>query len=122
MRFMAGLWKGLLVVGMGWCCAAWAQPQNGGPPPPPPPVPPVKAMLAEEMNQLEREIAARMMHRPEFAGDKRGRLELEIDLRIIARAVIPGAAEAKFDSYARAAAWPRGRPSRAAAHAREGAT
>ena len=116
---MKGLWKGLLVVGVVWCGgAAWAQPQNGNPPPPsqPPPTPPVKALLAEEMNQLEREIAARMLHRPEFSGDRRARLELEIDLRIMERGVINIAAEAKFDTNEQAAAWLRARQMREAVH------
>ena len=115
---MVGLWKRSLVVGMAWCLVARAQPQNGATTQPPeaPSLPLVKSLLAEERNQLEREIAARMMHRPEFTGDKRGRLELEIDLRIIERAVIAGAAEAKFDSNEQAAAWLRARQLREAVH------
>src|SRR3954469_17300512 len=119
---MRHTWKGQLAAGavaLGVAAAAFA-----APPPPPAtnaattaPVSPVKALLADENNLLEREIAARMLRRADLAGDRRARLELEIDLRIIERAAMVDAAEAKFESDEQAAAWIRAKQLREAIRA-----
>jgi hypothetical protein len=80
---------------------------------------PVKQILAEELNQLEREIAGRMMRRADLPPARRGRLELEIDLRILQRGVIAAAADAKFESNEQAAAWLRAKQFRDAVRAFE---
>src|SRR4051812_38397988 len=83
------------------------------PPPPAPspatsPVSPVKALLADETGALERDLAARMMRRSgDLAPDRRARLELEIDLRIVERTAMAVAADAKFESTEQAVAWIR---------------
>lgn len=60
-------------------------------------VPGARAMLQQMADRLEREIAQRMMRRPDTPADRLGQLELEIDLRIIAQwfagqslAAVPG--------------------------------
>ena len=100
------------------CSAALAATPPGAPPTPSAPAArrpaasapttnPVKAVLAEERNALEREIAARMLRRADLPPARRARLELEIDLRILQRSVMTAAADARFDTDAQAAAWLR---------------
>jgi hypothetical protein len=116
-------WKGRLLSGaVGLCCAAagWAargdSAKNGGTSAP---AAPVKSLLAEENNQLEREIASRMMRRIDLPHEKRVKLELEIDLRILERAVIGLTADAKFESDEQAAGWLRGKQLREAVRGME---
>jgi hypothetical protein len=82
----------------------------------------VTAMLADEIASLEREIAARMLQRPTVPADRRGRVELEIDLRIVQRtamsAVIAASAN-KADPNDQAAAFLRAKQVRDAARAVE---
>jgi hypothetical protein len=70
---------------------------------------PVKLLLADELNQLDRDIASRMIRRADYPPARRGRLELEIDLRILHRAVVSTAADARFETNEQAAAWLRAR-------------
>lgn len=84
-------------------------------------VSPVKALLAEEANGLERDIAARMMRRAGVTADKRAKLETEIDLRIIERALVGMAGDARFPSNEQAAMWLRAKQFREALHGMEDA-
>jgi hypothetical protein len=72
-----------------------------------PPLAPVKALVADELNQLERELAGRMMRRADLAGDRKARNELDIDLRVIQRALVGLAAEEPFGTNEQAATWLR---------------
>jgi len=82
---------------------------------PPPPDKPagntssIKSILTDELAQLEKDLAARMMRRNDHTGDRRARVEMEIDLRIIHRAVLGTAAEAKAETQDQAVAWARSR-------------
>ncbi|HYE17904.1 MAG TPA: hypothetical protein VEA69_05650 [Tepidisphaeraceae bacterium] len=67
----------------------------------------IKAAIAERATAVETEIAARMMRRGDLAGDRRLRAELEIDLRIVLRAVLNVAADAKPETPEQALAWLR---------------
>ena len=71
------------------------------------PLSPVKPLLADELNQLERELAGRMMRRADLQGDRRARNELDIDMRIIQRSLVALAAEAPFATNDQATAWLR---------------
>jgi hypothetical protein len=82
---------------------------------------PVKMLLADEANGLEREIAARMMRRGSMPADKRAKLETEIDLRIIERALVAMAADARFPSNEQAALWLRAKQFREALRGMEDA-
>ncbi len=78
-------------------------------------VSPAKALLTAELNLLDRELAAHLMRRAELTPDRRGRNELEIDLRVIERALIALAGDAKFDTNEQAGAWLRAKHFRDAA-------
>lgn len=98
------------------CAAAASSVTLRAAPPPPqtrpaslPATNPVKLLLADELNQLDREIASRMIRRADYPPARRGRIELEIDLRILERAVVASAADARFESNEQAAAWLRAR-------------
>ena len=71
-----------------WCMGGQVRPVE---------VPGARAMLAQFADRMEREIAQRMMKRPDTPPDRLAQLELEIDLRIIAQwfaaqalAAVPG--------------------------------
>jgi len=117
---------GVLAVAV--AAAAAAPPPSGQQPPAAPTtrspatttaVAPVKTLLSEESLPLEREIATRMMRRADYPADKRARLELEIDLRIIERSFIALAADAKSESAEQAVAWLRAKQMREALHGLE---
>ncbi|MGA2501941.1 MAG: hypothetical protein ABSH20_29725, partial [Tepidisphaeraceae bacterium] len=59
---------------------------------------PLKAIFEEQAEQSENEAAQRMMLRPDMAGDRLSRLELDIDLRILHRWVCNLAAAAQPSS------------------------
>lgn len=80
---------------------------------------PVKLLLADELTQLDRDIASRMLRRADYPPARRGRLELEIDLRILQRSLVAAAADAKFESNEQAIAWIRARQFRDAVRAFE---
>jgi hypothetical protein len=126
---MAVSLKGWLVCGavslamaIGLGRAVWSAPP---PPPPDKPEPPrepgplIKAMLGEEQHQIEKEIASRMMRRADIASEKKARLEMEIDLRIIERGAIAAAAELKPETNEQAAAWLRAKEIRDAVRGME---
>lgn len=109
---MVDFWKGCLLVIMAGCSLT-----AGAAAPPEPPkeiAPAIKSMLTDERSAVEKEIAARMMMRGDLQGDKRARLEMEIDLRIIQRAVLTMAASAKVESNEQATAWLRSKELREA--------
>lgn len=72
------------------------------------------SLLGEEIAQVERDIAVRIMRRGDLAGDKRARLELEIDLRIILRVFLQLASDAKPETDQQAIAWLRAKQLHAA--------
>ncbi len=65
-------------------------------------LPAAKPLVAERINRIEREIAARMMARPQTQPGSIPRLELEIDLRIVSRWAFQSLADAKADADATA--------------------
>jgi hypothetical protein len=69
----------------------------------------VKTLLSGEADTLDRELAGRMLRRPDLTGNARARLELEIDLRIIQRSLVGLAGEARFSSNEQVVAWIRGK-------------
>lgn len=81
----------------------------------------VKALLAGETDTLDRELAARMLRRPDLTGNARAKLELEIDLRIIQASLVALAEQAKFSSNEQVAAWIRAKQFRDAVRGVEGA-
>ena len=93
-----------------WSSAALAAPPAKGledPPRGPALAAVIKAAIAERATATETEIAARMMRRGDLAGDRRLRAELEIDLRIVLRAVLNLAADAKAETPEQALLWLR---------------
>lgn len=93
--------KSWIMAGM--MVAMWAMCAPAAPPEP------VKgrSALADEIVQVEREIALRMMRRADLAPDKRPKNDLETDVRIILRALLIAANDAKAESDQQAAAWLR---------------
>ena len=116
---MTDIWKGWLLLAMvGVALSALVA--GAAPPDAPKDAGAVlKTLLGEERNQIEKEIAARMMRRIDLSADKKARLEMEIDLRIIQRAVVAMAAQSKPESDEQAAAWLRGRQLRDAVRGME---
>lgn len=104
-----------VLVGLGFSLTALAAPAPPTLPAPPKEAGPViKSILTEERSQVEKEIAARMMKRPDAPTEKRARLEMEIDLRIIERAMLSMAANSKAETNEQAVAWLRSKQIREA--------
>ena len=63
---------------------------------------PARAMFVEIESALEKEIASRMVRRPETSGEDRQRMEIGIDLRLLCRSAATVAAGAQGDAQANA--------------------
>lgn len=102
---------GMMVAGalaMGWVASAAVQAAPAAPAPAGAAgAATLKSVLADEMLQIEREVASLMMRRIDQTGDKRAKTDLLIDLRIIRRYIGAIAADAKPDTNDQAIAWLR---------------